>query len=32
MEKECHVCGATIDDNEDYCPECGADQADAEEN
>ncbi|MFH0797901.1 MAG: hypothetical protein V1906_00660 [Candidatus Woesearchaeota archaeon] len=23
--KECHICGATIKEDEDYCPECGED-------
>ena len=23
--KECNICGAELDDDSDYCPECGAD-------
>ena len=23
--KECHICGSEIEEEADYCPECGAD-------
>jgi len=23
--KECNICGAELTENEEYCPECGAD-------
>jgi len=23
--KECNICGSDIEENADYCPECGAD-------
>ena len=23
--KECHICGSEIDENSEYCPECGVD-------
>jgi predicted amidophosphoribosyltransferase len=23
--KECNICGSEIDEDADYCPECGAD-------
>ncbi|MBW2971734.1 zinc-ribbon domain-containing protein [Candidatus Woesearchaeota archaeon] len=25
--KECHICGSDIDEDAEYCPECGADFA-----
>ncbi|MBU0980362.1 MAG: zinc-ribbon domain-containing protein [Nanoarchaeota archaeon] len=24
-DNECQLCGALLDDADDYCPECGAD-------